>query len=771
MKKRIVALILTVVMSLLALSSCTTSFDFVEEDLSAYATFDYEAFKAALAKLEIEDGEFTTDGETRDKIIAATIYNAIADKIVADTDEDERLTEGTLTEGDVLYFVYYAVDKVDENGNPAPDANYFFADQMNKTTLTSAKATHTLKLDDYLEGEGDEFIRLVAENLAKDVDIKDYIHTILTASDLQTKAEEALKAEKPDATDAEIKAAKAEAIKVKVGDIININYTRTYKKVDAEGVETTVTEKASYEFITLDAENPLHKFFLDADAVANVGSTLEAVTGKNGDTVTKAKKFDVEIDGVKYTYSDVKINWKVDGMGAPIASFEYTPYADIEAEKKEVAPHNLSTSGTTVDLKDKALTYYVFPVYAIDAPSYEEITADHVLYYIYSSKLTEKSFDAFKEEYQNGSDKIADLLADVADIFDTKKENNEFYKEGSDIKNLLNAYDKAVKDGGSSPNAAQKETISKAQEALTDAQNELLKGVIAKITAATCGDKKLGDEILKEYYEANEHSLKESYDSDIVKKVQKAVWELINDEEKGLVKVTGYPEKLLKDYTDHLYESYEYDFYKGDFDKDSSNYDEYGTLEKFLDKQLEAELKEVGKGNYTAALEIQAKEALEPIIKIYVVAKACEADAVKVMLNYVERDEDLYKIDEEYYKETYGDKAAEKIKEALEQNKESFESAKKDANKFLIDRAYMDEYKKEVGNAYYDQICDQYGEINIRAAFQFNRLFYYLTSTDYEWNEEEGHTEVKYTEDGKFLNFRTVKYTIKVDTETETESK
>jgi hypothetical protein len=76
----------------------------------------------------------------------------------------------------------------------------------------------------------------------------------------------------------------------------------------------------------------------------------------------------------------------------------------------------------------------------------------------------------------------------------------------------------------------------------------------------------------------------------------------------------------------------------------------------------------------------------------------------------------------------------------------------------------MKAYKKEVGRAYYRSICEQYGEINIRAGFQFNRLFYYLTSTNIQLNEDGDHTETKYTADGK-LDFRTVSYTLKADTE------
>ena len=754
MKKRIVALILTVVMSLLALTSCNSGFDFVEENLNDYADFKVEDFKKALEALEIEDGEFTTDDDTRKKIVAATIYNAIADKIVASTDEEDRLTAGTLGAGDVLYFVYYAVDK---NGNT------FFANQMNESTITSNKAEHVLKLDDYLDGKGDEFLKLVAENLAEG-DLADYVYDMLTSSELQSKAEEALKAEKPAATEAEIKAAKADAIKVKVGDTISITYTRKYPK---DG--NTVTEKASYEVITLDAANPLHQKFLEEGAVANVGSKLEAVTGKNGDTVTKDKKFKVTIDGVEYEYSDVNIDYKVASKGQAIAVFDYVKYPkEDDTTTKPTTPNNLSKSGTTVDLAGETLTYHVFPVYAIDTPSYEEITAEDILYHIYGKNISEKTFEAFKDEtYKNGDKKLADLLKEVADIFDTKSEDNDFYKEGENLKNLLDAHTKAVEAGGSNPSTAQKEVITKALEALTDAQNELLKGTIAKIVAATNSKgEKLGDAISEEYYEATFHSLKESYDSDIVKKVQKAVWNLILDDE--ILKVKAYPTELVEEYVELLRESYEYDFYKGDFDKDSSNYDEYkGDFNKFLDAELADELKVAGKGKYDEALAIQAKEAIDPIIRIYVVAKALNSDAVKAMPGYIDLDEKggLYKIDEEAYKDTYGDKAAEKIKEAIEKNKESLANAKEDADKFLIDDAYMKDYKKDIGSAYYKDLCKEYGETNLRAAFQFNRLFYYLTSTNYEWNAEEGHAEIKYV--NGLLDFRTVKYTFASENETE----
>ena len=756
MKKRIVALILTVVMSLLALTSCG-GFDFVEEDLSAYASFDYAAFKAALAALEIEDGEFTTSEEIREKIISSTIYNVIADKIIADTDEEEWLKEGTLTAGAVLYFVYYAVDA---------DGNTFFGSDMNESSITasSTKANHTLKLDTYLDGKDNEFLKLVRDNLAEG-DIKDFLYTMLTATKLQADAEKALKAEKPDATADEIKAAKEAAIKVALGDKLYISYTKTHKEKDAEGVESTVTEKASYEFVTITDTDPFLKHFVAEHSVANVGGTLEVFDKEEGLTVKTKKSFDVVDGEITYTYSDVKILWKVENEGKAMATFTYTPYVDKAEEpaKKEVAPSSLYTSASKVDLMNKELTYYVFPVYAIDTPAYEKITTEQILYYVYGSKLTEKSFDIFKDaSFKNGTDTVADLLKDVADIYATTAKDNEFYKEGTDLKKLLDAYNKAVADGGDKPNDTQKTVINDAKEALTDAQNELLKGVLAKLVAATSGEKNLGKEIFDEYVHNTRHSLKETYDSDITDKVQKAVWKLIDES----VTIKGYPEELLKEYCEHIYETYEYEYYKGDFDKNTSNYEKYDNLQKYM----EAQLKVVGEDKVNKAIEDQAKGYLDPIIKIYVVAKACEADANAAMTGangYIELDiaGGAYNVDEESYKDTYGDKAADKIAEAKKNAEESIKAAREEAGMFLVDDAYMNRYKKEIGTAYYNDLIAEYGEINLRAAFQLNRLFYYLTSTNLEFNEHEGHAEIKYTEDGNYISFRTVKYTIKADNE------
>jgi len=81
MKNRIIALILVVVMSVLALSACG-SYNFAKEDLSTYASWKDSSMSAAkfleaLKKLTIKDGTFTTDEAIREAIVKSDIYKAI----------------------------------------------------------------------------------------------------------------------------------------------------------------------------------------------------------------------------------------------------------------------------------------------------------------------------------------------------------------------------------------------------------------------------------------------------------------------------------------------------------------------------------------------------------------------------------------------------------------------------------------------------------------------------------------------------------------------
>ena len=181
MKKRIVALVLVAVMSILSLASCSAAFDFAKEDLTSYATFDYAQFKEALQKLVIENDEtteYTTDAKINEKREKEALYGDIADAIIADTSVEKK-TEGKLGESDVLNFVYFA----------EADGKVYFSSNMNVSTITSAASSHVLKLGeiDVDDAADDEFLKLVKANLA-DVDVKDYIYSMVTSAEDAVKA-------------------------------------------------------------------------------------------------------------------------------------------------------------------------------------------------------------------------------------------------------------------------------------------------------------------------------------------------------------------------------------------------------------------------------------------------------------------------------------------------------------------------------------------------------------------------------------------------------
>ena len=720
MKTRIIALILTVVMVLLALTSCSNSFDLARENLNAYAEFKLDDFLKALKSIEIEDGEFTTDEATRNKFVAAQVYNAIVDKILAASKDEDHVKTGELTAGDVLYFVYYAVDA---------DGNEFFGTpHMKPSTVTDKNyaAGHVVRLGDNLDKKGNEFFKLIAENLQSG-NLEDFIFSSLTAAELQNKALEALLEKNSKATEEEKNAAKADAIKLVAGDKIIVEFTRTHT-TKIEGNDSTVTEKATYTI--LDSEDPLYDLLFAEGTTAKVGQKVTFGKDSDNKDITFIKH---TIGETEYTYKDITVLAKVENEGKAIATFEYTPY---DVDKSEQTPSSLYTTASKVNLGKKALTYYVYPVYAIDAPVYEDITAADLLYHLNGSKLTKDSYKEFKTEgYKNGDKTLEDLLKDIPLIFDSNAKDNALYAEGTALKKALDEYDAAVKAGGTKPTDEQKKTITEKSKALADAQDVALKEVIAKIVACKNADNKvLGEELLKNYVEGVRFSLKDAYDKEIIKAVGKEVLDLIYES----VTIKAYPENLLKEFCDHVYEAHEYEFYTGtSSDKKTSNFEKYGSFDNYLKEKLGSDV--------DSAIEKEAKKNLDPILKIFVVAQALEKQANKDMPGYVDAD-----IKAGYYREDGKD------------NEETYKTIREQAGKFLIDDAFMKEFKSNSSSSAYNQYVKENGEINIRTALQFQKLFEYLTSVEHVENKTMEKIEVKYTEDGTKLSFRVLDYKIAV---------
>lgn len=277
------------------------------------------------------------------------------------------------------------------------------------------------------------------------------------------------------------------------------------------------------------------------------------------------------------------------------------------------------------------------------------------------------------------------------------------------------------------------ETYDLALEAAVDAK-------IAEIIAAKNEDgKTAGDALYEEKLESIKHKRDEEYRTYVVEEIGKAIYEIIDKS----VKVVAWPEDMVDRYYEHLYESYEYKFYKENYNSSNSFYSWYNAdFEAFLVSEHGTDAKKTHNGDWHAAIIDEAKEFISPMIKVYVAAKALQADAVDVVPGFIEADiaSGMYEADYEYddsISEKKNQKAEKKAKEEAEEYKASL---RENAAKFLITDEVFKDWKREYGSAY-DYYEDSYGEDNIRMGLQFNNLFYYLVGTAMEKVEHDGEDE------------------------------
>ena len=731
MKNRIIALILVIATSLLTLVGCFGTVDAgrINYVADGYATFDSAAFDAGIKNIVIKDGSFTTNEATRIEKVASEIYTKVTDAIIKAAGDEDKLTAGELDANDVLYFVYYAV-------NAETGEIYFTADMKESAiTASSSSAKHVVKLgEDYSDNE---FLKLVQENVALGT-IDEYIY--------------AMDADKVSADD----------YKPAEGAIVYISYTRTYTDDEA----AVITESAAYEKVTVTAG--------------------EALSDK---LIAGETEFDLELDGKTYSYKDVKVLFEVESEGKAIASFDYVPYTTSQTPTPDGLRKN---DATKTDLKEVALTYYVFPVSyiaAYDAPNADDVKGDAdysivsaILEFVYGSALDEADFDIFTDEgYIFEGEKVTDLVKSVAGLYtpvvDTKDESKtgDFYKLESELRKLYDAHAEAVKEGGSNPTGDKKTAIDDAKAALKTAQDAELAKIVAKIVKATKADADSAPvAIYKQYLEDNYNDLLDAYNKHIVEEVQAEVWALI----KETVTVKNYPEKLLKEFKNHVAEALEYEYYTGaqtTGDK-KAFIDVYETIEEYAKSTDCTSLSTTPAKDATldAITDAEAKYHLDPIIKIFVVSQHVEADAKAALPAFYQSDIDkgAYDVHLEDYVEAYGeDKAQKKYEEAVERAEDSKEFTLEHASDFIIDNDFLKAYKKYIGKSSYNMYIESYGEINLRAAEQFNKLFYYLTSTDLADADEDHVNAPAYTEANDegiiYIAFRTVKYTTEGETEVE----
>lgn len=421
MTKRIIALILVIVMSVLTLFGCG-EYDYADADLNDFSTVYKDKLLSALAGLEIEDEkDFTADPEQQKKEVHDIILRSLLN---ADNASDVELTVGTPDFADALYYSYYAVYEDDDGVKHIINV----PKTSGKTDYVILPANKTYIQFGVKGNADDELLKAIEEKFAS-LELKEGDAYILD------------KNEDDDGT------AGKGSLKVEAGQTVLITFT--YK--DAEGK----TKDIKNLVCQIPAEKPADKT-VDAapestkslDDLLFFENFLYDLVGKNVGAKlpnTSANTFEYEFElpttetpapvdseseeetpaKSKVSYTSVTVTGIVKGNPVEVD----VVYSD--EEKKEFT----DLFGNKVDLKGKDVTYFVYPVH-IKPVDYVQVEG---------LEDADKKAEAFVKNATAiltvfyGSQSVQDLLDDngkttgekvgALDIF-TNEEYKLTYKEG-----------------------------------------------------------------------------------------------------------------------------------------------------------------------------------------------------------------------------------------------------------------------------------------------------------------------------------------------------
>ena len=668
MKKRIISLILVVVMSLLTLSGCAYSYE--KDDMTNYASFDSAKFLAAIQALDIEEGTFGTDEETRWVKVQDAIISAIASKAA---DKTNKINEGKVGAYDILYYSYFYTITVGEGEN----AKTLYFD-TNKMTEASSNVQFGLSANEEgkLSGElqqafADKFEFVKDNSETADNNEANYYVTSKTGK-----------------------------VEPKENKFLGVNVTYKVADKDAEGnLSTAVKHTNETVFVPFVAEG------------AEVNTFVKYLFGKS---IGAVEDFTVENgDGTSLVYSEITINFTLNWAGGNDDGNDFAPIVigddegeEIKYEKKSSdkdetkVTDSYGNTTTAGELNGKTMVYYIFPVYFVDVE--ENLTVETLLYKIFGENLSSTSLEIFgaESEYKNGEDKISALV----DALKTKiKEYNTAEKavttadttyntKLSALKNAITNADQKTKFDGlvkaaldafeaqrtaTSENAeTAKAAYKTAYEALTNyldgtdhgvgdasKKTEFKSAYDAKITAiekfdaadkarTEAKDKVLGclenkeemaGKILEAYRESQYDSLEAAYRSEITDAVAD---EIIHLAQECITYNGKYPKKALKEAIERVENELKYNFYTGTYSgtdtslKGKTNYVAFdGSFDRYVVSVSDLGLNaESTKADIDAAIKAKAEAAIRDVILVYTLVDCLNSlDGVEIALTKEEK--------------------------------------------------------------------------------------------------------------------------------------
>ncbi len=703
MKNKIIALFLLVVMATLALASCSQPYDYTDGNLEDYITVS-DGFLEALAKIEIEDADFTTVEATRQNKVTASIYSALASFAEKN---GEKKTEGTMNDDDTFYYAYY-ITYTKDGKTYAYDVDEFMKD------TAAPKKSVKLSAIDVNDEDADALSVAIKKALfseaTKTYDFSGYNTVTTTKTDINKDKKFATAVVSYTLTTGE-----GDTKQVQIADAAIINLNETGDSIEAQ-IANVLT----------DAENKVQIFDKD--------NYVEVYVGTEGENKKYDKKFEIVDGETTYTCSNLKVLFAADKAGKEIK----VDNIKLDADKSKVDSRHPENDTLKVE-KNTEVTYHIYPVYYYEVSSFD--SAEAIVREALADKVTVDSLDIFSDEsYKNGDKTVKTLVEELVKIY---AENTS-----TKIAELKKAYDAAAKvvtDAGEAATEAQKTAEADAKKAYEDAKNAATNKVKEIVAATKEGaEKTVSQLIVEQYRESVYEDLEESYNDAIIEKVGEEIWDLIN-KHAVLKESDKYPTELIEEAKAHLYNQYEHDFYTGENETTHTSY--YSEYNGDFDAYLVSVTKASGLDGVDAKIEEQAKAFVLPIMKIYAVAKVLK-DGAAVLPQQIA---DNKAVIEDF---------------AEHGTRREFETVEFFAENFYITDEVFEEYKNMVGKNEFESAMDSYGgESNIRVAHQISNIFDYLLMVDYDAPDaaegEHAHAKITYV-DGK-IPFYNVSYTIKAD--------
>ncbi len=332
MKKRIIALILVVVMSVLALVGCG-EYKYWDANLDKFTSVDTKAFLEALKNLVIEDeDEFSTDPVKREKELHDIVLRSLLNADNADTEEYK---EGIADYADALYFCYYA-KYIDDDGVE----HIFNVPKTDGKTDYVILPANKVFLQFGINENTENPLFAAVEAAFADKNIKDYIYSLDTTND--------------------------GTLKVAAGDKVLLTFTYT----DAEGVQKTI----SNIYVTIPTADPAETETADENDLKSVAdlkffetflwNLVDKTVGK--ELTGTANKFEytlpaapAEQDGEEESEPASVTYTKVTVVGVASGEAVNVKVEFPDEDKKELT----DLFGNKVDVKGKEVEYFVFPTH------------------------------------------------------------------------------------------------------------------------------------------------------------------------------------------------------------------------------------------------------------------------------------------------------------------------------------------------------------------------------------------------------------------------